>query len=50
MVKERGGFENTIKKAEEYVNTAVKELENFPDSEYLKELKELAKYIVEREF
>ncbi|WP_457641006.1 polyprenyl synthetase family protein [Persephonella sp.] len=50
MVKEKGGFERTLEKAKEFVNIAVKELENFPDSEYLKELEELAKYIVEREF
>ncbi|ACO03687.1 MAG TPA: polyprenyl synthetase family protein [Persephonella sp.] len=50
MVKEKGGFDKTIEKAREYVDTAVRELENFPDSEYLKELEELAKYIVEREF
>ncbi|WP_456399530.1 polyprenyl synthetase family protein [Persephonella sp.] len=50
MVKSKGGFEKTLIKAKEFVNTAVKELENFPDSEYLKELEDLAKYIVEREF
>ncbi len=50
MVKEKGGFEKTLLKARELVDKAVEELDNFPQNEYLKQLENLAKYIVERDF
>jgi len=50
IVQEKGGMTKTIEKARQLVNNAISELENFPDNEYLKRLKELAKFIVEREF
>ncbi|MDQ7055302.1 MAG: polyprenyl synthetase family protein [Persephonella sp.] len=50
IVHEKGGMTKTIEKAKQLVDNAVKELENFPDNEYLKRLEELAKFIVEREF
>ena len=50
IVQKKGGMINTIKKAKELVNNALYELENFPDNEYLEKLRELAKFIVEREF
>ncbi len=50
MVQEKGGFEKTLSKARELVDKAIKELDNFPDNEYLKQLENLAKYIVERDF
>ncbi len=48
LVLEKNGDKKTLKKAQDFVNIAIKELETFPDSEYLRDLKELAKYIVER--
>ncbi len=48
IVLENGGDQKTLKKAEEFVNNAIKQLETFPENEYLRDLKELAKYIVER--
>ncbi len=48
IVLENGGDKKTLKKAEEFVNNAIKQLETFPENEYLRDLKELAKYIVER--
>ncbi len=48
LVLEKGGDKKTLKKAQNFVSSAIKELETFPDSEYLRDLKELAKYIVER--
>lgn len=48
LVLEKGGDKKTLKKAQDFVSSAIKELETFPDSEYLRDLKELAKYIVER--
>ncbi len=50
MVKEKGGFEKTVEKAKELVNDAINQLDNFPENEYLKQLEDLAKYIVERDF
>ncbi|NPA54282.1 MAG: polyprenyl synthetase family protein [Aquificae bacterium] len=50
MVKEKGGFEKTFIKAKELVNKAINELDNFPRNEYLNQLENLAKYIVERDF
>ncbi len=50
MVKEKGGFDNTVEKAKSLVNTALNELENFPRNEYFNQLEKLAKYIVERDF
>ena len=50
MVKEKGGFEKTVEKAKELVNEAINQLDNFPENEYLKQLEDLAKYIVERDF
>ncbi|RMD46734.1 MAG: polyprenyl synthetase family protein [Aquificota bacterium] len=50
MVKEKGGFEKTVEKAEELINEAINQLDNFPENEYLKQLEDLAKYIVERDF
>ncbi len=48
IVLEKGGDKKTIQKAKSFVNSAIKELETFPDNEYLRDLKDLAKYIVER--
>ncbi len=48
LVLEKGGDKKTLKKAEEFVELAVKQLETFPNNEYLKDLKDLAKYIIER--
>ncbi len=50
LVKEKGGFERTFEKAKELVEEAVNELDNFPGNEYLNQLENLAKYIVERDF
>ena len=50
IVERKGGIEKTLKKANELVIDAIKELENFPDNKYSKDLEKLAKYIVERDF
>ena len=50
LVKEKGGFERSFEKAKELVEEAVNELDNFPGNEYLNQLENLAKYIVERDF
>ncbi len=50
IVQSKGGMTKTIEKAKQLVDNAIGELENFPQNEYLKKLKELAKFIVEREF
>ncbi|NPA52887.1 MAG: polyprenyl synthetase family protein [Aquificae bacterium] len=50
MVIDKGGVENSLGKAKEYVNKAIRELDIFPQNEYFSNLRKLAKYIVEREF
>jgi len=50
IVIKYGGIEKSINKAKELINKALKELENFPENDYLKELENLAKFVVEREF
>ncbi len=50
MVINRGGKELTVKKAREFINTAISQLEIFPENEYFSKLFKLAKYVVEREF
>ncbi len=50
IVKIKGGFEKTYERAKKLVDEALIELEKFPKNKYSKDLEQLAKYIVEREF
>ena len=50
IVLNKGGKENSLVKAKEFVDMAIKELDNFPENEYFSKLEKLAKYVVEREF
>ncbi len=50
LVIERGGVDKAILEAKEYVRKAIHCLEEFPNNIYCKDLKNLAEYIVEREF
>ncbi len=50
IVLSKKGDINTINKAKYFVDRAIKELENFPRSEYIVELENLAKYIIERDY
>ncbi len=50
LVKSKGGIENSINKATEFVKKAIQKLDIFPENEYFSNLKKLANYVVEREF
>ena len=50
LVRIKGGFDNTIRRAKEIVDEALNELDNFPKNKYFDDLQKLAKYIVERDF
>ena len=50
IVLSKEGDINTINKAKYFVEEAIKELESFPRNEYIVELEDLAKYIIERDY
>ncbi len=49
FVNQNGGIEYTIKKMEEYQKSALKILDNYPESIYKKSLINMVNYVIERE-
>lgn len=50
MVVKYGGIEKSIDKAKQLIDTAIQTIEDLPDSKEKKELIEIARFVVERDF
>ena len=50
IVISKGGISKALEEAKSYVRKAIHCLDEFPNNIYCKDLKNLAEYIVEREF
>jgi len=49
-VIEIGGIDYTQKQIKKFYNSALKDLDQFEESEYTNSLKKLIKYVIEREY